>query len=88
MVALCEPEQAQDYLRAYAKEFGLYQRITFSKRVTAAEDAEQGWRVTLEGEAAPRLYAGLVVANGHHWETVHARLIPASSTARSCTRTT
>ena len=60
--------QAQDYLRAYAREFGLYQRISFNKRVTSAVRGEQGWRVTLEGEASPRLYAGLVVANGHHWE--------------------
>ena len=29
--------QAQDYLRAYAKEFGLYQLISFNKRVTRAE---------------------------------------------------
>ena len=32
------------------------------------ERTEDGWRVTLEGETAPRSYAGLVVANGHHWE--------------------
>ena len=61
-------KQAQDYLRAYAREFGLYKRITFSKRVASAVRTEQGWQVTLEGEAAPRLYTGLVVANGHHWE--------------------
>jgi hypothetical protein len=60
--------QAQDYLRAYAREFGLYQRISFNKRVVSAVRSEQGWQVTLEGEAAPRLYTGLVVANGHHWE--------------------
>jgi hypothetical protein len=60
--------QAQDYLRAYAREFGLYERITFTTRVVSAEPAEKGWRVTIEGERAPRLYAGLIVANGHHWE--------------------
>jgi cation diffusion facilitator CzcD-associated flavoprotein CzcO len=59
--------QAQDYLRAYAREFGLYDRISFNARVAAAERGETGWRVTLEGESAPRTYAGLVVANGHHW---------------------
>ncbi len=36
--------------------------------MTSAERTEQGWRVTIEGESAPRLYAGLIVANGHHWE--------------------
>src|SRR5215210_1369411 len=60
--------QAQDYLRAYAKEFGLYEHISFNTRVVSAERGEEGWRITLEGAAAPRLYAGLVVANGHHWE--------------------
>jgi len=60
--------QAQAYLRAYATEFGLYPLISFNKRVTKAERADQGWRVAIEGESAPRLYAGLVVANGHHWE--------------------
>jgi cation diffusion facilitator CzcD-associated flavoprotein CzcO len=62
--------QAQAYLRAYAEEFGLYPRISFNTRVARAEraDAGGGWRVKLEGEASPRLYAGLVVANGHHWQ--------------------
>jgi hypothetical protein len=60
--------QAQDYLRAYAREFGLYPLIRFNARVTRAEPAEKGWRVTIEGEKAPRNYDGLIVANGHHWE--------------------
>jgi cation diffusion facilitator CzcD-associated flavoprotein CzcO len=59
--------QAQSYLRAYAKEFGLYPRISFNARVISAERTTQGWRVAIEGETASRLYAGLVVANGHHW---------------------
>ena len=66
--------QAQDYLRAYAKEFGLYKLISFNKRVTRAEHTPQGWRVQIEGESAPRSYAGLVIANGHHWEAVVADL--------------
>jgi len=59
--------QAQSYLRAYAKEFGLYPLISFNKRVTSAKRTDKGWRVRIEGEASPRLYAGLIVANGHHW---------------------
>jgi cation diffusion facilitator CzcD-associated flavoprotein CzcO len=55
-------------LRAYATEFGLYPLISFNKRVTKAERTTQGWRISIEGESAPRLYAGLVVADGHHWE--------------------
>lgn len=60
--------QAQDYLRAYAKEYGLYPLISFNKRVTSADRTPEGWQVQIEGESAPRLYAGLIVANGHHWE--------------------
>ncbi|HUU25791.1 MAG TPA: NAD(P)-binding domain-containing protein [Methyloceanibacter sp.] len=59
--------QAQDYLRAYAAEFGIYDRITFNTRVSAIERADKGWRVTLGGESKPRTYDGVVVANGHHW---------------------
>ena len=60
--------QAQEYLSAYAKEFGLYDRITFNACVTSAERVDGRWRIQIEGEANPRLYDGLVVANGHHWE--------------------
>jgi cation diffusion facilitator CzcD-associated flavoprotein CzcO len=59
--------QAQDYLRAYAAEFGIYDRITFNTRVNAVERTDQGWRVTIDGESKPRTYDGVVVANGHHW---------------------
>ncbi len=64
--------QAQDYLRAYAQEFGIYDRITFNTRVVEIErqdieGEDKGWRVQIEGEASPRHYDGVVVANGHHW---------------------
>lgn len=60
--------QAQDYLRAYAKEFGLYDRISFNSPVRSAARTDKGWRIKIEGEAKSRLYDGLIVANGHHWE--------------------
>jgi hypothetical protein len=60
--------QAQDYLRSYAREFGLYDRITFNARVVSAERVGGRWRIQIEGEAKPRFYDGLIVANGHHWE--------------------
>ncbi len=60
--------QAQDYLRAYAREFGLFERISFNSRVASAERAAARWQIVLEGEARPRFYDGLVIANGHHWE--------------------
>jgi cation diffusion facilitator CzcD-associated flavoprotein CzcO len=59
--------QAQEYLCAYAREFGLYDRITFNAKVASAERVDGRWRVQIEGEKAPRFYDGLVVANGHHW---------------------
>ena len=59
--------QAQQYLRDYAREFGLYDRITFNARVDRAEPVVGGWQVSIAGEAAPRRYDGLVVATGHHW---------------------
>jgi hypothetical protein len=60
--------QAEDYLRAYAREFGLYDRIIFNSPVASAERVDGRWRVQIEGEASPRFYDGLVVANGHHWD--------------------
>ena len=60
--------QAEDYLRAYAREFGLYDRISFNSSVTSAERTGEGWQIRTEGDRRPRSYAGLVVANGHHWD--------------------
>lgn len=59
--------QAQDYLSAYADHFGLRDRIRFSAEVVRAEADPDGWTITIRGEAAPRRYGGLVIANGHHW---------------------
>lgn len=59
--------QAQDYFRAYAEEFGLYDRITFNTRVEKVERTSEGWLVTVQGESAPRRYDGVVMATGHHW---------------------
>ena len=80
--------QAQEYLRAYAKEFGLYPLISFNKRVTRAEHTPQGWRVQIEGESAPRS----LCRSGHRQRSSlgggRSRPIPAISTARCCTPTT
>jgi hypothetical protein len=60
--------EAEDYLRSFARTFGLYDRITFNASVTKAERVDGRWRIQIEGETAPRVYDGLVVANGHHWD--------------------
>ena len=60
-------EQVHDYLRTYAREFGLYDNIEFNRSVDRVEPAERGWLVQLAGEPAVRHYARVFIANGHHW---------------------
>jgi cation diffusion facilitator CzcD-associated flavoprotein CzcO len=60
--------QAHDYLRAYARAFGLYDHIRFNRAVERVRPAEggAGWDVTLDG-GETRRYRGLLIANGHLW---------------------
>ncbi|MBM3543409.1 MAG: monooxygenase [Alphaproteobacteria bacterium] len=60
--------QAFDYLRSYAETFGLYDRISFNTRVVSAQHIDGRWHVSIDGETKPRIYDGLVIANGHHWQ--------------------
>lgn len=60
--------QAHDYIRAYARQFGLYDHITFNTEVESVERHDGSWHVKIAGEGQPRLYDGVVVANGHHWD--------------------
>ncbi|MEQ8785333.1 MAG: NAD(P)-binding domain-containing protein [Pirellulaceae bacterium] len=65
--------QVHEYLRSYARQFGLYDRITFGHSIDRVErppsgDPAAGWDVWLAGRDAPRRYRGVVVANGHHWD--------------------
>lgn len=58
--------QVWEYLRAYARRFGLYERIEFGVGVAKIERSD-GWSVTLQnGEV--RRYRGGVIANGHNWD--------------------
>jgi hypothetical protein len=56
------------YLRAFAEARSLRPHIRFGTRVTGvAPTADDRWEVTTEpGET--RIYAGVVVCNGHHWD--------------------
>jgi cation diffusion facilitator CzcD-associated flavoprotein CzcO/amino acid transporter len=55
--------QVRDYLRAYAWDFGLYERIAFNTAVTWAKPDGAGWSVTLTtGEF--RYYSGVLAASG------------------------
>jgi cation diffusion facilitator CzcD-associated flavoprotein CzcO len=58
--------QAWEYLRCYARNFGLYERIALSTGVERVEPHGERWQVTLStGER--REYAGIIIANGHNW---------------------
>jgi cation diffusion facilitator CzcD-associated flavoprotein CzcO len=64
-------EQVCDYLNAYVDQFDLRDDIEFGAEVVRCEPLDpeglRGWRVQLRsGEV--REYAGVVVANGHHWK--------------------
>lgn len=61
-------DQALDYIQAYARAFGLHDAITFNTAVEKAERQGDRWLVTVAGERRHRVYDGLVVANGHHWD--------------------
>lgn len=60
-----------EYLRGYARRFGLYDRIEFGVGVRGAEPlgGHGGWLVQLDsGER--RRYRALVIANGHNWDPI------------------
>jgi Flavin-binding monooxygenase-like len=55
------------YFRDYIAHFGLARYIQTGKSVTSATRNETGqWQVAIAGEARPRIYKGVVLANGHH----------------------
>ena len=58
--------QVLDYLRAFARAYGLHERIEFGREVVRAEPEAGGWAVRLDGGEARR-YAALVCANGMSW---------------------
>ena len=61
-------DAALDYIRAYARHFDLYDHITFNTTVENVERHDGKWLVTVSGDKRPRVYDGLVVSNGHHWD--------------------
>jgi hypothetical protein len=58
--------EALAYLRNYAQEFGVLDRVELNTTVEHAERTQGGWRVQIKGEARPRFYRALVIASGHH----------------------
>jgi flavin-binding monooxygenase-like protein len=59
--------QVWQYLRDYARQFGLYEHIEFGTSVERIEPAGEGWDVHL-ADGATRRYRGVVIANGHNWD--------------------
>jgi cation diffusion facilitator CzcD-associated flavoprotein CzcO len=59
--------QVFEYLRSYARHFGLYERIQFNTAVERVEPADGHWLVTL-ADGQQRRYRGVIVANGHNWD--------------------
>ena len=65
--------QAWEYLRSYARHFGLYPRITFNTSVERVEPEGDRWQVQLStGES--RRFDGVVIANGHNWSPRYPQL--------------
>lgn len=64
------PSKAQmlEYLRSYAAQFQLRPSIEFNRRVQQVSAGTGGrWHVELDGGEG-RVYGGVVVATGHHWD--------------------
>ena len=60
--------QMRTYLENFARERGILDGIEFNRKVTRAVPlADETWRVAFDnGET--RVYKGVVVCNGHHWD--------------------
>ncbi|MGD9719924.1 MAG: flavin-containing monooxygenase [Pirellulales bacterium] len=59
--------QVLEYLRAYAAQHNLLDAVEFNTSIEYLEPASTHWHARLaSGES--RLYAGVVVANGHNWD--------------------
>lgn len=67
-------DQMLRYLEAFARARGLYAALEFNKGVTLAEPLpDDSWRVTfVDGET--RVYKGVAVCNGHHWDKRYPKL--------------
>ncbi|HRK19831.1 MAG TPA: NAD(P)-binding domain-containing protein [Hyphomicrobiaceae bacterium] len=60
-------EWVMNYLRDYARIFGVTPRVEFGRTVEKLAPVGDGtWTVKIAGEPSPRTYKGVVVANGHH----------------------
>lgn len=61
-------DQVRDYLRACARDWGLYEHARFGSRVTSAVPGDGGWRLEVEhgGQAEQLEFDAIVVAVGRY----------------------
>lgn len=60
-------ERVLGYFRDVVRKFGIGPHIEFGKNVQRiAPQSGSLWEVAIAGEAAPRIYRGVVIASGHH----------------------
>ncbi|HRK34084.1 MAG TPA: NAD(P)-binding domain-containing protein [Candidatus Hydrogenedentes bacterium] len=61
-------QQMLEYLNRYADHFQLREHLSFNTEVTWIEPAAgDKWEVTLKS-GEKRLYGGVLICNGHHWD--------------------
>jgi hypothetical protein len=61
-------EQMRRYLESYAKDRGIAEGIEFKRKVERAVPlVDESWFVTFD-DGEQRIYKGIVVCNGHHWD--------------------
>lgn len=59
--------QVWEYLRSYARHFGLYEHIELNTPIERIEPLNDTWLVKLK-DGRQRKYRGVVIANGHNWD--------------------
>ncbi|UUO06337.1 NAD(P)-binding domain-containing protein [Blastopirellula sp. J2-11] len=68
-------QEAQQYLRSYAREFDLYSHIELGATVNHISPVgPDAWEINVAGEDSPRKYAGVIIANGHHWDPLSPQI--------------
>lgn len=60
--------QMSDYYKIYADEFGLRENIQFNTKIVMCRPLEKHIWLTEYENGEQRIYKGVIVCNGHHWD--------------------